>query len=124
MLDYQGGYWYDCCLVDFGKEGSYAAKILGFFKVAERESNCDDGFCAVVHTLKKPVAVEEMRSSFVLPFELGDDVDVDFCVVPVYSIVQPLYVFENEGGKVGEYFCTLPRRRWARFFGDKIDLMK
>ena len=128
--DYMGERWFDWCLVEFEREGTrnetetYAAKVLGFYKIAESESYMNDGFFAVVHTSDESVSFENLSSNFVHGFVLGQDLCYDIYVVPVYSIVHPLYVFKNEGGHVGQYFCSIPRRRWARYFGRKVNLMK
>ena len=60
-------------------------------------------------------------TSFVSKFELGFDRDIqDYVVVPIESIAHPLAVFQNYGGNYKEYCCALPKRKWGRYFGDKI----
>ena len=45
-----------------------------------------------------------------------------YCVVPVASIVRPLLVYEDYGGDRSSYYSALPKREWARYFGDEIRL--
>ena len=102
---------------------THTAGILGMFKYKRFISDFDDGICAIVHTSKDPVTLEVMQSKFVHEFKLGADPDTDYYVVPMYTIVQPLIAYKNHGGPLGQHFCTLPRRRWARYFGDNILLL-
>ena len=126
--DYMGEKWFDWCMVKFQDDDqttyTHPAQILGFFQLDDKESDMEDGVFAVVHTSETSISYEDISAQFIVSFELGQDRENDLCVVPVYSIVHPLYVFKNEGGLVGEYFCSIPRRHWAEYFGRKVNLMK
>ena len=125
---YMGDRWYDWCMVDFVGEDnnsnvSYPAKILGMFQLHEKKTDMDDGIFAVIHASKDSLSYKELLSKFVTPIELGRNLQDDVCVVPVHSIIRPLYVFQNDGGLVDEHFCALPRRMWSDFFGRKVKLI-
>ncbi len=64
----------------------------------------------------------EKENDFITEFKLGWDEDYHFHVVPVKLIKHPLYVYRNYGSADNEYFCSLPRNKWCRYFGDKNTL--
>jgi hypothetical protein len=44
--------------------------------------------------------------------------------VKAESIIDPLFVFGNYGGKGAnkdKYYCVLPRRKWAQYFSSRIN---
>jgi len=46
-------------------------------------------------------------------------------IIKVQDIVGPLMVFKNYGGPekyAKTLFCALPKRKWGRFFSDRIYL--
>jgi hypothetical protein len=55
-------------------------------------------------------------------FELGCDPNVDYKVVPIDSIIEPLLVFGKSPGCTNEYCCALPKRKWGRYFGERIEI--
>ena len=65
--------------------------------------------------------MKELESEFVAPLKLGSG-ESNFNVVPVESIAYPLLVIGNSGGSKLEHFCILPKRKWARYFGDRIEI--
>jgi hypothetical protein len=67
-----------------------------------------------------PMSLERMGKDFISKFYMPDDLDQCTYTVPIESIVHPLCVFKNYGGPNREYFCTLPQRKWSRYFGDHI----
>ena len=131
--NYRGGKsWFDWCLVecqcDEGLE-THAAMILSMFKIVTSgvvvKDLCEDAaeepsYYTVVQLSKGPVSMSNMERDFISPFSLGDDYDSDFKVVTLGSIIHPLAVFKNYGGHSEEHFCILPKRKWSRYFGDKI----
>jgi hypothetical protein len=52
---------------------------------------------------------------------LGTDFDVSFVSVPINSIVHPLCVIPDCGGKDSKHFVVLPKRNWSWFFGNLIN---
>jgi hypothetical protein len=41
-------------------------------------------------------------------------------VVEIETISNLLCVYKNYGGPSNYYFCVLPKRKWGRYFGEKI----
>ena len=132
MYIHLGDDWYDWCVIEYeyGRSNRvnthlHPSKIHAFLSfdkdlLAETDYD-DDQLFAVVQSSKEPVPWEKVRKEFVCPFELGSEVEVDYCVVPVDSIVKPLFVFDNKTGLKAEHFCVLPKREWGRFFGSRIN---
>ena len=122
------GPWYDWCMVDFFDDKNntvtYPACILGFFKfdsnVVTDEPNGTT--YAVVQSSHQPLPMSQLKEEFISKIVLGQNLDNDLAVVPVNNISHSLCVFKNKGGSIREYFCSLPRRKWGRYFGDQIDL--
>ena len=128
--EFHGGSWYDWCMVEYNIDGSvslYPSKIHAFISFEDRvfensTSMCDeDDVFAVVQSSVQPLHISQLEDEFISSIELGFDAEVHYQVVPVESIVRPLYVFKNYNGSKKEFFCSLPRRKWARYFGDKIE---
>lgn len=110
--------WYDWAMVQYEQGGSlvcYPARILGFFRF--RNSNTVH---AVVQSTVQPLSMEQLEQDFVSKITIGSHPTDDYCVIEAKSIHHPLYVFPNIGGLKDEYFCALPKRRWAQYFGRKI----
>ena len=63
---------------------------------------------------------EKMEAEFISKFEMSEDVNGSTRVVPLEYISSPLFVYKNYGGSSREYFCALPKRKWGRYFGDKV----
>ena len=63
---------------------------------------------------------ETLEENFISKFVLSSNVDNDLCMVPATSIIHPMLVFKNLGGGDDEFFCSLPKRNWGRYFGDRI----
>lgn len=113
------GEWYDWCLISWdGYDEHYPARILGFFD----DSESDTSVMAVVQSspASSPMSMERMGKDFISKFHMPDNLDECTYAVPIESIVHPLCVFKNYGGPNREYFCTLPQRKWCRYFGELI----
>ena len=114
---YKGNPWLDWCMVEYEQDGTdddssnsvlFPAQILGLIRIKTKEittpfTDDKEQMYAVVRTL-----AGGMHHEF-------------FEVIPIESITHPLLVFENLGGSMLEYFVVLPRRKWARFFTNKIN---
>ena len=114
------GEWYDWCLIHWnGYDESYPARILGFFEFSQQN---ETSMMAVVQSSPEssPMSMERMGQDFISKFIMPDDLDECTYAVPLESIVHPLCVFKNYGGQNREYFCTLPQRKWASYFGGQI----
>jgi hypothetical protein len=112
------GEWYDWCLIQWeGYNETYPARILGFFHYSG-----DTSVMVVVQSspATSPMSMDRMTTDFVSKFFMPEDLDDCTYVVPIDTIVNPLCVFKNYGGPNREYFCTLPQRKWGRYFGEKI----
>jgi hypothetical protein len=113
------GEWYDWCLIRWdGYNELYPAQILGFFEF----SQSDTSVMAVVQSSPEssPMSMERMGKDFISKFHMPDNLDECTYAVPHESIVHPLCVFKNYGGRNREYFCSLPQRKWGRYFGEQI----
>ncbi len=113
------GEWYDWRLIHWdGYDESYPARILGFFEFSHSETSV----MAVVQSSSEssPMSMERMGKDFISKFHMPNDLDECTYAVPLESIVHPLCVFKNYGGQNREYFCTLPQRKWGRYFGEQI----
>ena len=58
---------------------------------------------------------------FVSHFELGSRIEWDYDIVPVSSIVHPLFVLQDYGNKENKFFCVLPKRTWPDYFSNLIN---
>ena len=58
---------------------------------------------------------------FVSHFELGSRIDYDYDIVPVSSIVHPLFVLQDYGNEENKFFCVLPKRTWPDYFSNLIN---
>ena len=122
---------YHFCMVTFvdGDEemqSTCPARILSFVKFAtdnfptpDQMDKSPNELYAIVHTATKFITWEELDSSFILPFCLGD---VKTCVyiVNVAAISDPLFVCPNYGREELHFLCCLPYRRWGNYFGHKL----
>ena len=115
--------WYDWCLANFILPGqtnmkSYPCCLLGLFRYTSGSDT--DTVYAVVQSATEPVSSEKLMSEFVSRFEVNEHLDDHTCVIPVECISSPLFVFENSGGSIREYFCVLTRKKWGRYFGGQV----
>ena len=126
---YQGGAWYDWCLVLFWEsnkageeeESLYPSQILGFIEMIDDENGREQ--CAVVRCSTLPINWSDIQKKFILKCKLGEDFNLSYVTVPVSSIVHPLITFPDYGGDSGsQFFIVLPKRNWSRYFGDKIKI--
>jgi len=122
---------YHFCMVTFvdGDEemqSTCPARILSFVKFAtdnfptpDQMDKSPNELYAIVHTATKFITWEELDSSFILPFCLGD---VKTCVyiVNVAAISDPLFVCPNYGREELHFLCCLPYRQWGNYFGHKL----
>ena len=58
---------------------------------------------------------------FVSHFELGSRIEWDYDIVPVSSIVHPLFVLQDYGNEENKFFCVLPKRTWPDYFSNLIN---
>ncbi len=82
----------------------------------------DNNLYEVVHTASDYVSSEQLGKEFVSLVILGDVMNCVY-IVKVDAIHGPLFVFKNygsSGDNATKLFCTLPQRRWGRFFSNKI----
>ena len=145
----RGEHRYDFAMVQFQDDDNTVrtcpAKIIGFIKydetpgiptphfvnddgqsLAEISTNnvVDDNLYAVVHTSSDYLSMEKFQHDFICRFTLGD-VNKCMYIIKVQDIVGPLMVFKNYGGPekyAKTLFCALPKRKWGRFFSDRIYL--
>jgi hypothetical protein len=114
---YMGDQWYDWCLfksrID-NKKMSRAGRILGFILLKK-------AYFAIVQKSIKSVKMDVLQEEFIMQFQFSGNPEKDYCVVPIKQITHPLYVFENHGGSMNEYYCSIPRRCWGKYFGDRIN---
>ena len=115
-------------MVDFEGYGMYPSLIHGFFKFTTKGMSTDEGehisteqIFVAVQTASDEMPYQQLEQEFVSEFTIGKE-ECNYCVVPVDSIVRPLLVYEDYGGDEQRYFSALPRRYWARYFGDEIDV--
>ena len=127
--DYGGdGKWYDWCLFDeFDENDVYVTKpacILGIFKYKSNviPSDDPDQTYVVLQAAQTLMPKEKMEAEFISKFEMSEDVNGSTRVVPLEYISSPLFVYKNYGGSSREYFCALPKRKWGRYFGDKVQV--
>ena len=125
--------WFDWCLIKFDKEegdrdGLYPARILGIFQY-ETEGIADFGYKVCVRTSKEALDVKKFKSNFVTKFtvdhiyqEHEEVIDAALTIVPATSVSGSLFVFENNGGPISEYFCALPRREWVGYYSSRIKI--
>ena len=126
--------WYDWCMIeyDYGTEAEpstvvHPSKIHCFIQFNTEGMMDDSGYdkdqvFVVIQSSKDPLSLSTLESEFIANFELGCDPNVDYKVVPIDSIVEPLMVFGKSPGCTNEYCCALPKRKWGRYFGDKVQV--
>ena len=131
---YKGNPWLDWCMVEYEQDGVdddssnsvlFPAQILGFIRIKTKEittpfTDDKEQMYAVLLTAIEPLSWETLENEFVTKVELGRGHEF-FEVIPIESITHPLLVFENLGGSMLEHFVVLPRRKWTRFFSNKIN---
>jgi len=112
------GSWYNWCLVEWvnnnEQHNTYPGKILGFFSIKT-------SVYAVIQSSSDPITMEQLIDNFICKFELADEQQP--VVVEIETISNALCVFKNYGGPLNLYFCVLPKRKWGRYFGEKIPLV-
>ena len=62
----------------------------------------------------------KQKLEFVLVFDIGLDFDASYILVPLPSIMHPIFVFGDCSGSPSQFFCALPRRNWVDCFSEKI----
>ena len=73
---------------------------------------------AVLQSSSDPISMEQLTDEFIGSFVINDLQPTE--VVEVETISSALCVFKNYGGPSHSYFCALPKRKWGRYFGQKI----
>ena len=143
-----GSSWYDHAMVQFYEDGKdpsdsmTPARIYGFFRYRSKgvptpflihdlgkdptqiqsERLEDDKLYAVVHTASDYLSWKTIERDFVAQFKFGRE-DQCIYIIDVDAIISPLFVFKNYGGVGSDrenYFCALPRRKWAQYFDRRI----
>ena len=76
---------------------------------------------AVIRNSTNPVSWEQRMRDFVSHFELGSRIEWDYDIVPVSSIVHPLFVLQDYGNEENKFFCVLPKRTWPDYFSNLIN---
>ena len=125
---------YDWCMIeyDYGTDSAsstvvHPSKIHCFIQfntegmLDDSEYDKDQVF-VVIQSSRDPLPMSTLESEFISDFQLGCDPDVDYKVVPIDSIVEPLMVFGKSHGCSNDYCCALPKRKWGRYFGERIEL--
>ena len=87
------------------KTCEYPALVLGFVCLPG-----DDQVSAVIRNSTNPVSWEQRMRDFVSHFELGSQIEWDYDIVPVSSIVHPLFVLQDYGNEENKFFCVLPKK--------------
>jgi hypothetical protein len=109
------GSWYDWCLVEWvdNKEqhNTYPGKILGFFSIHNL-------VYAVIQSSSDPITMEQLWENFICNFVV--EYNQKTVVVEIETISNLLCVYKNYSGPSNSYFCVLPKRKWGRYFGEKI----
>ena len=143
-----GSPWYDHAMVQFHEDGkelsdtTSPARIYGFYRynskgvptprlindlgmtssqIKAADAN-DNKLYAVIHTASKYLSWQTIEKDFVAQFKFGDE-DKCIFIIDVDAIISPLFVFKNFGGSDSDkenYFCALPRRKWAQYFDRRI----
>ena len=121
------GHWYDWCLVQWEQNGVYftfPGRILGFFNL-DHSGSCEDLMeCihVVVESSSDPVSMDSLSRSFVKKFKMptADKIGDSTYLVPLSTISHPLCVFKNYGGRINDFFCVLPQRKWSAFFSAQM----
>ena len=118
---YHGAEWYDWFYVDYSEDENstthYPSLILGYINLPALGDNDTMEELAIVRTSTRPVPWEDVTKNFVQEFNLSLDLDKCHVAVPLESIVYPLTVFHDHGGRI---FITLLKRCWSKYFTDQI----
>ena len=121
--------WYDFGMVEFDIEGkgvsTYPSLLLGFIELPKNHPLSYHGSSNENYAIVKCATAElewatTVEADFITKFTLCDK-DESLCIVPASAVVHPLLVFDNPGGGENDYYCSLPRSNWDRYFGDKIE---
>ncbi len=90
---------------------THPGKILGFFSI-------HNSLYAVIQSSSDPTTMDQLCENFICNFVVEDDQQT--VVVEIETISNPLCVYKNYSGPSNSYFCVLPKRKWERYFGEKI----
>jgi hypothetical protein len=80
--------------------------------------NIQTSVYAVIQSSSDPITMEQLIENFICKFVLEDDQQT--VVVEIETTSNTLCIFKNYGGPLNSYFCVLPKRKWGRYFGEKI----
>jgi hypothetical protein len=109
------GSWYHWCLVEWvdnnKQHNTYPGKILGFFSVHNL-------VYVVIQSSSNPITMDQLCENFICNFVVEDNQQT--VVVEIETISNPLCVYMNYGGPSNPYFCVLTKRKWGRYFGEKL----
>jgi hypothetical protein len=120
------GQWYDWCLFDDIDENNNIITrpgcLLGIFQFRSNVFPTDDRDQTYVclQAADTLLDMNNLEEDFISKFEMSDDVNSSTYMIPLECISSPLFVYRNYGGSSREYFCALPKRKWGRYFGDKV----
>ena len=120
---FNGRPWYDWCYVDYviiGEDSDeetkqYPSLTLGFVQIG------DEDIMAVVRTSADDFPWEKRLNEFVSSFQIDLETDDDYALVPLSSIVHPLFVFQDYDGDPSKFYCSLPKRNWSQYFNSRIN---
>ncbi len=93
------------------------------FTTIQENMAVDNNLYVVVHTASDSVSVDQLEKEFMSAFTLGNIVNCVY-IVNVEAIHGPLFVFMNHGSSgenATKLFCTLPEKKWEKYFSGKID---
>ena len=60
-------------------------------------------------------------NEFVSSFQIDLETDDDYALVPLSSIVHPLFVFQDYDGDPSKFYRLLPKRNWPQYFNSRIN---
>ncbi len=107
--------WYNWCSVGWvnnnKQHNTYPGKILRFFSIHNL-------VYAVIQSPSDPITMDQLCENFICNFAVEDN--QQRVVVEIDTISNPLCAYKNYGGVSNSYFCVLPKRKWGRYFGEKI----
>jgi hypothetical protein len=83
----------------------------------------DNNLYVVVHTASDYVSVDQLEKEFMSSFTLENIMNCVY-IFKVEKIHWPLFGFMNYGSSgenATKLFCTLPEKKWGKYFSGKID---
>jgi hypothetical protein len=84
-------------------ENYYPSRLFGFITPNNTQE-------AVFQCSVNPIQWDTIQQNFIVEIQLGRNFNVSFVTVPIESIVNPLYVFPDDGDQTDKYFVVLLKR--------------